>query len=110
MDRSKFENFKNKVVSTKNLVVAETATAIMMAIPNVMAADEGKDTMKKLIKVILPYIAIVGIPLIVVGGFKLVQAFRNDQGDAIPSAAKDIAIGIILTLFGTIGESLLDAI
>lgn len=106
-----FNNLKNKVMKTKAEAIA-VADGIAMGIlaPQVSAAMEGMDKMKPLIEEILKYIPIIGVPIVVVGAFKLVMAFRNDQGDAVPGAAKDIAIGIILCLFGGIGGSVLNSL
>lgn len=100
---------------TKNTSkVALTANAVMTAVmlsPVVNAGDGGGAAkMKALITTILPYLAIIGIPIALMGGFKLIMAFRNDQGDAVPAAAKDLAIGILITLFGTIGGAILSAL
>lgn len=107
----KIRDLKNKIMSKKMefKVAATTAMASMMAMPTV-SADAGKGTMIGIINTILPYIGIIGIPIVVVGAFKLVMAFRNDQGDAVPGAAKDIAIGIVLIGFGTIGKAVLSSI
>lgn len=104
---------KRKNLSTNiKTAVAVFVTTLAMA-PTVFAADMdagAASTMKNLVGKILPYIAVIGIPVALMGGFKLIMAFRNDQGDAVPAAARDLAIGIVLIAFGGLGKTLLDAI
>lgn len=94
------------------IIGAANALALaVMANPVVSAGDGGaKGTMVKLITTILPYLAVIGLPIALMGAFKLIMAFRNDQGDAVPAAARDLAIGIVITLFGTIGGAVLGSL
>ena len=113
---------KNKVLAStkvRNAAVKAATVAGMLAMaiasnPAVLAAGgkdmQGADTMVNLVTAILPYVAIIGIPMALVGGFKLIMAFRNDQGDAVPSAARDLAIGIAITFISVFGKSILDSI
>lgn len=92
-----------------SLAVNAIATAIMLSpVANASGGGDGAAKMKSLIKEILPYLSIIGIPIALMGGFKLIMAFRNDQGDAVPAAAKDLAIGILITLFSVIGGAILN--
>ncbi len=91
-----------------SLAVNAIATAIMLSPVANASGGDGAAKMKSLIKEILPYLSIIGIPIALMGGFKLIMAFRNDQGDAVPAAAKDLAIGILITLFSVIGGAILN--
>ncbi|MBR3518278.1 MAG: hypothetical protein IKM88_15155 [Lachnospiraceae bacterium] len=112
---------KNKVLAStkvRNAAVKAATVAGMLAMaiasnPAVLAADkkmEGTETMIDLVTAILPYVAIIGIPMALVGGFKLIMAFRNDQGDAVPAAARDLAIGIAITFISVFGDNILTAL
>ncbi len=98
----------------KNLLVKAGTTAAMIGLAvlfnPVFAGMEGGEQMKSLLTTILPYLAVIGVPIALMGGFKLIMAFRNDQGDAVPAAARDLAIGIIITAFATIGGAVIDAV
>lgn len=101
-----------KGAKIKNLLVKGSTAASMIATamlmsPAVFAADQAKGKMIEILKQLMPALAVIGIPIALVGGFKLLMAFRNDQGDAVPSAARDLAIGIVITAFGIIGPQIL---
>lgn len=101
-------------LKAKKAEIIGAANALALAVmtnPVVSAGDGGaKNTMVNLIKTILPYLAVIGLPIALMGAFKLIMAFRNDQGDAVPAAARDLAIGIVITLFGTIGGAVLSSL
>lgn len=111
---------KNKVLAStkvRNAAVKAATVAGMLAMaiasnPAVLAGGDmkGADTMISLVNQILPYVAIIGIPMALVGGFKLIMAFRNDQGDAVPSAARDLAIGIAITFLSVFGGNILSSL
>ena len=108
------ERLMNGLAKVKTEATA-CSTALMVAMatnPTVSATmnSGAADKMVKLLNVIVPYIAVIGIPLAAVGAFKLIQAFRNDQGDQIPSAARDLAIGILLVLFPAIWSVIADVV
>ena len=42
---------------------------------------------------------LIGVFLILVGGFKIFMAYRNNQPEEQTSAAKDIVIGAVLIVF-----------
>ncbi len=104
-----------KGAKIKNLLVKGSTAASMIATamlmsPAVFADTDATSKMKQLLTTIIPYLAAIGIPIAFMGGFKLIMAFRNDQGDAVPAAARDLAIGIVITLFATIGPAILNSL
>ena len=100
-----------KVKKAELIGVANALALAVMTNPVVSANDGGaKGVMVGLIEKILPYLAVIGIPIALMGGFKLIMAFRNDQGDAVPAAARDLAIGIIICLFAGIGSAILGSL
>jgi hypothetical protein len=109
--KTMLEKAKTKVVSAKNeAMVAGTALAMSVMTSEAVSANQAAGTMKNLLGTIMPYLAVIGVPIALMGGFKLIMAFRNDQGDAVPAAARDLAIGIIICLFATIGPAILNAL
>ena len=95
-----------KIKEAKTSIVAG-ANGLAMAIfanPAVHAASNGAANAKMtaVLDQIIPYVGAIGIPIACVGAFKLIMAFRNDQGDAVPAAARDLAIGVVLILFSVI--------
>ena len=99
---TKVKNLSAKAVTAASMV----ATAVMMN-PTVFAADAAKGKLIDILKQLMPALAVIGIPIALIGGFKLLMAFRNDQGDAVPAAARDLAIGIVISLFGVIGPNII---
>ncbi len=102
-----------KGAKIKNLLVKGSTAASMIATAMLMSPAVFADAtskMKGLLTTIIPYLAAIGVPIAFMGGFKLIMAFRNDQGDAVPAAARDLAIGIVITLFATIGPAILNAL
>lgn len=107
-----FSRCKSLVSKAKAEIVAGAtglASAVAVA-PTVNAAGDGTATMMNVLGQIIPYVGIIGIPIVAVGAFKLVMAFRNDQGDAVPGAARDIAIGIVLIAFSIIWSAISGAL
>ena len=104
------KNFFETVKTKKDAVMGIASAVAIAVMTNPMASANGKGQMVSLINTILPYLNIIGIPIAVVGGFKLVMAFRNDQGDAVPAAARDLAIGIVICLFSTIGAAIMGSL
>ena len=102
-----------KGAKIKNLLV-KGSTAVSMVVTAMMMSPavfaDASSKMKSLLSTIIPYLAAIGIPIAFMGGFKLIMAFRNDQGDAVPAAARDLAIGIVITLFATIGPAILNSL
>ena len=102
-----------KGAKIKNLLVKGSTAASMIATAMMMSPAvfaDASSKMKSLLSTIIPYLAAIGIPIAFMGGFKLIMAFRNDQGDAVPAAARDLAIGIVITLFATIGPAILNSL
>ncbi len=98
-----FKQVKDFIVSKKTQVQAMgTLVALELMTNPVVSADGGKSKMVDLISKLLPVLAVIGIPIALMGAFKLIMAFRNDQGDAVPAAARDLAIGIFLTVSGAV--------
>ncbi len=64
--------------------------------------DAVKGPINQIIDVLMGVMGAVGIFFVLSGAFKLVMAYRNDQPEAQAAAAKDLVIGIVLVLFGTI--------
>lgn len=94
-----------KIKEAKTSIVAG-ANGLAMAIlasPAVHASNGAANAkMTAVLDQIIPYVGAIGIPIACVGAFKLIMAFRNDQGDAVPAAARDLAIGVVLILFSAI--------
>jgi len=111
MSETKNVTVKNKGLLAKASTLASMVGTAMMMAPAVFAGDGGaKAKMVGILTKILPYLAVIGIPIALMGGFKLIMAFRNDQGDAVPAAAKDLAIGLLITMFAAIGGPILSSL
>lgn len=96
-----------KIVNAKNKVVASVLSA-QLALgatqTNVFAAvDSGNSTADNLVMNIADLVVgifpLIGVFLILVGGFKIFMAYRNNQPEEQTSAAKDIVIGAVLIVF-----------
>ncbi len=98
---SRCKSFASKAKAEMVAVATGVSTA-MVTNPIVNADGEGRQTMMDVLGKIIRYVGISGIPIVAVGAFKLVMAFRCDRGDAVPGAARDIAIGIVLIAFSAI--------
>ncbi len=68
-------------------------------VQTVFAASEATNIVKNIIDAIMTMFPVIGVVLMLVGGFKLFMAFRNNQPDSYSDAAKDIVIGGILIGF-----------
>ncbi len=103
---AKVKNSLAKVVAMASML----GTAIM-ANPAVFAGDYGAGAkLTSILEKLCPVVAVIGVPIALIGGFKLIMAFRNDQGDAVPAAARDLAIGIFLTAFATLGPAIISGL
>lgn len=96
-----------KIVNAKNKVVASVLSA-QLALgatqTNVFAAvNSGNSTADNLVMNIADLVVgifpLIGVFLILVGGFKIFMAYRNNQPEEQTSAAKDIVIGAVLIVF-----------
>ena len=88
--------FKN--IKTKATILAMAAAGFPMT---AYAADELMRKVKPLIELIASVFPAVGVFFILLGAWKLFQAFRTDQPDAQAGAAKDIVIGVVFVVFKT---------
>lgn len=102
-----FMKVGGKIVNAKNKVVASVLSA-QLALgatqTNVFAAvDSGNSTADSLVMNIADLVVgifpLIGVFLILVGGFKIFMAYRNNQPEEQTSAAKDIVIGAVLIVF-----------
>lgn len=93
---------KLSAIKTELVAGANGLAVGLLALPGVNASAQASTKMKNVLGQIVPYVGAIGIPIACVGAFKLIMAFRNDQGDAVPAAARDLAIGVVLILFSTI--------
>ena len=107
---TKLQTTKAKVVG-----VATSASLALMNAPITAHASNTADLtfdgnldptvtgpINQIIRVLMGVMGAVGIFFVLSGAFKLVMAYRNDQPEAQAAAAKDLVIGIVLVLFGTI--------
>lgn len=104
----RIRNLVNSVKSKLAYGKYALATAVV-GLP-IVSAGTAQSTMISVVGAVVPYVGAIGIPIIAVGAFKLVMAFRNDQGDAVPAAARDIAIGAVLLLFALIWNAIAPAL
>ena len=102
---AKFRNLSAKAVTAASVI----ATTVMMN-PTVFAASEAKGKLLEILEQLMPALAVIGIPIALIGGFKLLMAFRDDQGDAVTAAARELAIGIVITFFAAIGGNILKSL
>lgn len=102
-----FMKVGGKIVNVKNKIVASVLSA-QLALgatqTNVFAAvDSGNSTADSLVMNIADLVVgifpLIGVFLILVGGFKIFMAYRNNQPEEQTSAAKDIVIGAVLIVF-----------
>lgn len=101
----------NFILSTRNKVAAGIA-AFGLASPTVQAfaaggkmntKADGENLIKTILDIIVGIFPWVGGFFVVFGGFKLFMALRNDGNpDAVTTAAKDIIIGVVMFIFGTL--------
>lgn len=113
------KDFVTKLSSTMSTVKAKGAAAVMAMATTfecgVVAAyanggmigggadQQGTNLVKKILNIIVDIIPWVGAFFIVFGAVKAFLAWRNDGNpDAITTAAKDIVIGLVMVLFGTL--------
>ena len=104
---NEFMKVGGKIVNAKNKIVASVLSA-QLALgatqTNVFAAvDSGNSTADSLVMNIADLVVgifpLIGVFLILVGGFKIFMAYRNNQPEEQTSAAKDIVIGAVLIVF-----------
>ena len=101
-----FMKVGGKIVNVKNKIVASVLSA-QLALgatqTNVFAATSGNDTADNLVMGIADLVVgifpLIGVFLVLVGGFKIFMAYRNNQPEEQTSAAKDIVIGGVLIVF-----------
>lgn len=98
-----FNNAIQKANTVKTKIQLMLLTAVTTLTPVSVFAGTGSTSPEATVEVVLDYVTLVfpliGIPLVLVGAFKLFMAYRNNQPEEYSSAAKDLAIGAIMIAF-----------